>query len=54
MDEEIKFQLCAKISQLTRVIYMINAKNDEFQAVIDSLITSYDKEHLAIINNSKK
>ena len=35
MDEEIKFQLCAKISQLTRVIYMINAKNDEFQAVID-------------------
>ena len=53
MDEEFKFQLCAKITQLTRVIFLINAKNDEFQAIIDSLIAAYENERTGLITKSK-
>ena len=42
-------QVCSKLSQLTRVIYVINAKNDEYQSIIDSLISSYEEEHAYII-----
>ena len=42
-------QVCSKLSQVTRVIYVINAKNDEYQSIIDSIITSYEEEHAYII-----
>lgn len=44
MDEDGLERMCKKVSQLTRVIYLINTKNDDNQALVESLISSYDIE----------
>lgn len=47
-EEEAKIEkMSEKICQLTRVVYLLNQKNIESQATIDSIISSYEEE----INN---
>ena len=43
-DPEAVDRMCKKISQLTRVIYLLNTKNDESNALIKALYKTYDKE----------
>ena len=43
MDPEMLDRTCKKISQLTRVIYLLNTKNEENENFLKSLIQSYDE-----------
>ncbi len=44
MDPELLDRTCKKISQLTRVIYLLNTRNDESDALIKSILKTYDLE----------
>ena len=46
--------MCKKISQLTRVIYLLNTKNDESNALIKSLYKTYDKEMETLRKNANE
>ena len=53
-------RMCKKISQLTRVIFILNTKNDENEAIIESLSSAYEveldnisKESNQVINTMK-
>ena len=54
MDERLKDDFTTKILQLTRLVYIMNEKNEENQALIDSIIESYEEEQLIIIDNFLK
>ena len=43
-DSEIYDRMCKKIAQLTRVIFVLNTKNDENEALIESVVEAYEKE----------
>ena len=43
-NQDIYDRMCKKISQLTRVIFVLNTKNDENEALIESIVDSYEKE----------
>ena len=43
-DPELIGRMCKKISQLTRVIYLLNTRNDESDSLIKSILKSYDSE----------
>ena len=43
-DNELYDRMCKKIAQLTRVIFVLNTKNDENDSLIESIIESYEKE----------
>ena len=40
-DPELIDRMCKKISQLTRVIYLLNTRNDESDSLIKSILKSY-------------
>ena len=44
MDPELLDRTCKKISQLTRVIYLLNTRNDESDALIKAILKTYDSE----------
>ncbi len=44
MDNEVYERMCKKIAQLTRVIFVLNTKNDENDALIESIVEAYEKE----------
>ena len=44
MDDNLKEEFSNKIVQLTKKVYLINYKNEENQALIDSIIRSYNIE----------
>ena len=44
MDPEMLDRTCKKISQLTRVIYLLNTKNEENENFLKALVHSYDNE----------
>ena len=37
-------KMCRKISQLTRVVYILNTKNDEHESLINAIAISYENE----------
>ncbi len=45
MNDEIKIKLSSKIVQLTRIIYLLNAKNEETEMIVESIISEKEKEH---------
>ena len=51
-DPEAVDRMCKKISQLTRVIYLLNTKNDESNALIKALYKTYDKEMETLRKNA--
>ena len=54
MDEKIKENYIKKILQLTRTIFLINAKNEDNKSTIDLITESYDKEQFNSIENFVK
>ena len=60
-DRELYDRMCKKISQLTRVIFVLNTKNDENDNLVESIVDAYEKEIESItkeansmLNNMKK
>lgn len=51
-NNELYDRMCKKISQLTRVIFILNTKNDENDSLIESIVDSYEKEIENIISES--
>jgi hypothetical protein len=47
---ELIDKMCRKISQLTRVVYVLNSKNDEHESLLEALSQSYEKE----LSNSER
>ena len=47
---ELIDKMCRKISQLTRVVYVLNSKNDEHESLIDAMAQAYEKE----LSNSER
>ena len=43
MDERLKDDFTTKILQLTRLVYIMNERNEENQALIDSIVESYEE-----------
>ena len=54
MDERLKEDFTTKILQLTRLVYIMNEKNEENQALIDAIVESYEEEQLIMIENFLK
>ena len=54
MDDKIKENYIKKILQLTRTVFLINAKNEDNKSTIDLIIESYDKEQFISIENFVK
>ena len=36
-------KMCRKIAQLTRVVYILNTKNDDNESITEAIITGYDE-----------
>lgn len=43
-------KMCRKISQLTRVVYILNTKNDEHESLINAIAISYENEMTNMTN----
>ena len=43
-ESEVYERMCKKIAQLTRVIFILNTKNDENESLIESFVETYEKE----------
>ena len=43
-------KMCRKISQLTRVVYILNTKNDEHESLINAIAISYENEMSNLTN----
>jgi hypothetical protein len=54
MNDEIKKKLSSKIVQLTRIIYLLNARNEENEMIYESILFQKYKEHQEEINNLYK
>lgn len=44
MNEETQSLLCKKIAQLTRVIFHLNTKNDEYESNLRAVVAAYEDE----------
>ena len=44
MDPDLLERMCKKISQLTRVIYLLNTKNEESESLIKGILSSNEKD----------
>jgi len=60
-DVEAYERMCKKLAQLTRVVFILNTKNDENDAIVESVISAYEmeldnitKEANQVINQLKK
>ena len=42
-DKELYDRMCKKISQLTRVIFVLNTKNDENENLAEAIVEAYEK-----------
>ena len=54
MDERLKDDFTTKILQLTRLVFIMNERNEENQALIDAIVDSYEEEQLIMIENFLK
>jgi len=43
-DVEAYERMCKKLAQLTRVVFILNTKNDENEAIMESLASAYEVE----------
>ena len=45
MDPELKQTvICKKIAQLTKVIFLLNSKNDQYEENLQSIVNTYENE----------
>ena len=45
MNDQLKTQFSSKLTQLTRIIYLLNAKNEEHELMLETIISNIEKEH---------
>ena len=45
MNDQLKTQFSSKLTQLTRIIYLLNAKNEENELMLETIISNLEKEH---------
>ena len=45
MTNELYSNFCSKVTQLTRIIYLLNAKNEENRAIVDSVLEANSEEN---------
>lgn len=50
--EDYKYKMCKKIAQLTKVIFHLNTKNDEYEYNIRSVVNSYEHEMEALVREA--
>ncbi|XP_061439458.1 protein FAM184B isoform X4 [Rhineura floridana] len=53
-DPDMHMKMCKKIAQLTKVIYALNAKNDEYEASIQALKEAHQEEIQHILAETRK
>ena len=41
---ELIDKMCRKISQLTRVVYILNSKNDENESITEDIISRFEND----------
>jgi len=41
---ELHHRLCKKIAQLTKVIFFLNTKNDEYESNLKAVVVAYESE----------
>lgn len=44
MDSELQHKMCKKIAQLTKVIFFLNSKNDQYEYYLRNIVNSYEFE----------
>ncbi|XP_072476443.1 protein FAM184B isoform X2 [Notamacropus eugenii] len=50
---EIHVKMCKKIAQLTKVIYALNTRNDEYEASVEALREAHQDELQSVVANTK-
>nr|XP_025034212.1 protein FAM184B [Pelodiscus sinensis] len=53
-NQELHLKMCKKIAQLTKVIYVLNTKNDEHEASIQTLTEAHQEEIQHILAETRK
>uniref|UniRef100_A0A8C6K7L9 Uncharacterized protein n=1 Tax=Melopsittacus undulatus TaxID=13146 RepID=A0A8C6K7L9_MELUD len=53
-SQEMHMKMCKKIAQLTKVIYALNAKNDEHEATIQALREAHEEEIQHILAETRE
>ena len=48
---EFQHKMCKKVAQLTKVIFHLNTKNDEYEYNIRSVVSSYETEMVLFFTN---
>lgn len=41
---ELHHRMCKKVAQLTKVIFFLNTKNDEYESNLKSVVMAYEHE----------
>jgi hypothetical protein len=41
---ELHHKMCKKVAQLTRVIFYLNTKNDEYESNLKAVVNAYENE----------
>jgi hypothetical protein len=44
MDSDWQQKMCKKVARLTKVIFMLNTKNDEYESNLKSVVSAYETE----------
>lgn len=49
MSEELHHKMCKKVAQLTKVIFYLNTKNDEYESNLKAVVNAYELELDSVI-----
>lgn len=41
---EVHHRMCKKVAQLTKVIFFLNTKNDEYESNLKAVVIAYENE----------
>ena len=53
ISPDLHVKVCKKVAQLTKVIYALNTKSDEQDAIVNNLKENYEKDVEKIMYESK-
>lgn len=49
MNDELHHKMCKKVAQLTKVIFYLNTKNDEYESNLRAVVNAYEQELDSVI-----
>lgn len=44
MDNDLHHKMCKKVAQLTKVIFYLNTKNDDYESNLKAVVNAYELE----------